>query len=330
VTADTSPDSSPDPSPDAPPAAPGGSPLERYVAPAAGRSGFWRVIVGIVLILVTWFAWTVVVMSVYVLWQIASGMPVRPALQSLGDMIEAGGPVSVLFQLATFAGIWPGIYIVVRGLHDQPFGTLFSPEARIRWGEFGGGLLLAAAFSAATLVLALVVVGIPERTALAPSTWLVAMIPLVPLVFLQASGEEMIFRGYLLQQLALRLRTPLVWAVVPAVLFGFAHYSGGTALGIGWHYVLVTATFGLAAAALVWRTGSLAAAMGLHTGMNVFAISGIGVKGVLEGNQLWLYEPGEAAALFTVDGIATFLILIFILSPLCPFGPRRAVAREAG
>ena len=316
-----------DPDPDAPAA---GTPLERYIAPAAEKSGFWRVIVGIVLILVFWFAWTVVVMSAYVLWQIASGLPVPQALQSLGAMIEAGGPVSVLFQLATFAGIWPGLYVVVRGLHDQPFGTLFSPEARIRWADFGGGLLLAAAFSVATLALALAVVGIPERTAIPPSTWLVAMIPLVFLVFLQASGEEMIFRGYMLQQLALRVRTPLVWAVLPAVLFGFAHYSGGTALGIGWHYVLVTATFGLAAAALVWRTGSLAAAMGLHTGMNIFAISGIGVKGVLEGNQLWLYEPSEAAALFTVDGLATFLILIFVLSPLCPFGPREPVARQTG
>ena len=306
----------------------GRTPLERYVAPAGGRSGFWRVIVGIVLILVAWFLWTVVVMSAYVIWQIGSGLPIPEALQSLGVMIEAGGPVSVLFQLATFVGIWPGIYLVVRGLHDQRFGTLFSPEARIRWGDFGGGILLAAAFSAITVVFALAIVGVPERTALSPTVWLVAMIPLVPLVFLQASGEELIFRGYLLQQLALRVRTPLVWAAAPAVLFGFAHYSGGTALGIGWHYVLVTAVFGLAAAALVWRTGSLAAAMGLHTGMNIFAISGIGVKGVLEGNQLYLFEPSEAAALFTIDGIATFLILIFILSPLCPFGPRQVSAQE--
>ncbi len=308
----------------------GGTPLERYVAPAAGPGGFWRVVVGIVVILVVWFAWTVVVMSSYVIWQVAAGMAIPEALESLGVMIEAGGPISVLFQLATFAGIWPGIYVVVRGLHDQRFGTLFSPEARIRWGEFGGGFLLAAVFSAVTLTLALAIVGIPERTAIAPATWLAAMLPLAVLVFLQASGEEMIFRGYLLQQLALRFRTPLVWAGAPALLFGFAHYSGGAPLGIGWHYVLVTAVFGLAAAALVWRTGSLAAAMGLHTGMNIFAISGIGVKGVLEGNQLWLYEPTEAAALFTVDGVATFLILIFVLSPLCPFGPRRAVAQEAG
>lgn len=304
------------------------TPLEIYAAPATARRGLWRLVLGIVLILVIWFAWTVVVMSGFVVYRMASGVPIPQALDSLGVLIQAGGPVSVLFQLATFVGIWPGIYLVVWGLHDQRFGTLFSPEARIRWADFGGGILLAAVFSAATVAFALVTVGLPERTAIPVSAWLVAIAPLAVLVFLQASGEELIFRGYMLQQLAARFRSPAVWAGIPAVLFGLAHYSGGAALGIGWHYVLVTAIFGLAAAALVWRTGSLAAAMGLHTGMNLFAIAGMGVEGVLEGSQLFLYEASTAGTLFAIDGVATFLILLFVLSPFCPFGPRRILAAQ--
>lgn len=302
------------------------TPLELYAAPAAARPGLWRLIVGIVLILAGWFLWTVLVMSAYVVYQIAAGLPVNVALESLGRLVGAAGPVGVLFQLATFAGIWPAAWVVVRLLHGQRFGTLFSPEARLRWGEFGGGLMLAAAFSAATLTFALVVVGLPERTDLPAAGWLMALGPLALLIFLQASGEELVFRGYMLQQLALRWRSPLVWAGVPAALFGLAHYTGGTALGIGWHYVVVTAVFGLAAAALVWRTGSLAAAMGLHTGMNLFAVAGVGVSGVLEGTQLFLYDAAAARVLFTADGVATALILLFVLSPLCPFGPRRAPA----
>jgi len=300
------------------------TPLELYVAPAAARRGFWRPVLGVLIILAGWLAWTVVVMSAFVIWQLVSAVPLDRALASLGALVQAGGPVSVLFQLATFAGIWPATWAAVRLLHAQPFGTLFSPEARIRWRDFFGGLLLAAAFTAATVAVALAVVGLPERTEITPEAWILALVPLALLIFLQASGEEMIFRGYLLQQLAARFRSPVIWGGMPAILFGFAHYSGGTALGIGWHYVIVTAVFGFAAAALVWRTGSLAAAMGLHTGMNLFAISGLGVKGVLEGSQLFLYEASAAAPLFTIDGIATVLILLFVLSPLCPFGPREA------
>lgn len=302
------------------------TPLEFYAAPAAARPGFWRLIVGMVLIVAGWFLWTVLVMSAYVVYQIAAGLPVTVALESLGRLVGAAGAVGVLFQLATFAGIWPASWAVVRLLHGQRFGTLFSPEARVRWGEFGFGLVLAAAFSAATLTFALVVVGPPERTDLPLAGWLAAILPLALLIFLQASGEELVFRGYMLQQLAWRWRSPLVWAGVPALLFGLAHYTGGTALGIGWHYVVVTAVFGLAAAALVWRTGSLAAAMGLHTGMNLFAVAGVGVSGVLEGTQLFLYDEAQARALFTADGVATGLMLLFVLSPLCPLGPRRMSA----
>lgn len=307
------------------------TPLELYVARSGAPSGLgslWRVLLGVLVILVGWFLWTVVVMIAFVIYQIASGVPVNVALESLGRLVGAAGPVGVLFQLATFAGIWPATWAALRLLHAQPFGTLFSPERRIRWRDFGGGLLLAAAFSALTIAVALVAVGMPARTELSAGAWLAALAPLAVLVFLQASGEELIFRGYLLQQLAARFRTPVIWAAVPAILFGFAHYSGGTQLGIGWHYVVVTALFGITAAALVWRTGSLAAAMGLHTGMNLLAIGGMGVEGVLEGTQLFVYGRDSAALLFSIDGVATALILAFVLSPLCPFGPREVPAQE--
>lgn len=305
------------------------TPLESYVAPAGARRGFWRPILGLVLILAIWFLWTVAVMFGYAGYLILSGEPLRAAMQTLGRLVHNGGADSVLFQLATFVGIWPGIWLAVRLLHAQPFRTLFSPESRIRWRDFFGGILLAAVFSFASLVFALTAVGLPERTHMSPGAWVATFVPLAVLVFLQASGEEMIFRGYLLQQFAVRFRSPLMWAVVPALLFGFAHYSGGEALHISWHYVAVTALFGLASAALVWRTGSLAASMGLHTGMNLIAICGIGVKGVLQGAQLYLYDPSQAGILFTADGVTTTLILLLVLSPLCPFGPRPAPLGEA-
>lgn len=293
------------------------------------RNGRWRFTVGLGLILLGWLVWGIALMIVFVLWQIlVAGLPVPEALDSLNRLLTASTPGAVIFKLASFAGIWPATWAVVRLLHSQRFGTLFSPEARVRWRDFFGGLLLAVAFSAGTLGVALVAVGLPARTELPLETWLIALAPLAILIFLQASGEELIFRGYLLQQLAARFRTPLIWGGAPAILFGLAHVSAQSEeLGISPHYVVVTAVFGFAAAALVWRTGSLAAAMGLHTGMNLFAISGLGVKGVLEGSQLYIYPESLAGELFTIDGIATGLILLFVLSPLCPFGPRAVPAR---
>ena len=286
------------------------------------RLGLWRLFLGIVLIVAGWLLWTIVLFSAFVLYQIANGMALDEALPAMQTFIGTASPASVTFQLATFIGVWPAAWLVLKILHRQPFGTLFSPEGRMRWGDFGRGVLLAAGFWVLTMVFGLAVVGTPERTDLALNTWLLAFAPLALMVFFQASAEELMFRGYLLQQLAARWRSPLIWAALPAFVFGLAHYSSGTALGVSWEYVVVTLLFGLTAAALVWRTGSLAAAMGVHTGMNLFALSGVGVEGIVEGTQLFLYDGSGAKTLFFADGVATLCLLLFVLSPLCPFRAR--------
>ncbi len=298
------------------------TPLEFYTAPAAARPGLWRLLVGIVVIVAGWLGWTVVMMAGFVLYELSGGLGVSEALSALSQFIGTTSPASVIFQLATFAGIWPATWAALKWLHGQSFGTLLSPEGRMRWGDFGRGALLAAGFWLITMVVGLAVVGMPTRTDLPLAAWTMALAPLALMVFLQASAEELIFRGYILQQLAARWRNPLIWAALPAFLFGLAHYSSGAELGIGWHYVAVTLLFGLAAAALVWRTGSLAAAMGLHTGMNLFSLSGVGLEGIIEGTQLFLYDASGAKFLFVADGVATFCILLFVLSPLSPFRAR--------
>jgi membrane protease YdiL (CAAX protease family) len=281
--------------------------------------GMRRMVVGIFLILTGWLMWTILVMAIFVIYKIASGLEVKVALTAMSSFVDSTSPASVIFQLATFIGIWPATWGVAKFLHRQPFGTLFSPEGWMRWGDFGRGLLLAAGFWVASLLVGSVVVGLPVRTDLPLEAWAMALAPLAIMVFFQASAEELIFRGYILQQLAVRWRSPLIWGALPAFLFGLAHYSSGTELGVSWEYVAVTFMFGITAAALVWRTGSLAAAMGLHTGMNLFSLSATGLEGVVEGTQLFLYDASGAKTLFYADGAATLCLLLFVLSPLCPF-----------
>lgn len=302
------------------------TPLDIYAAPGSARPGLWRMFVGFALVLAGWLVWTIVVMIVTTLINLGRGLELRAALEAMRVLVESPTPSGVLFKLITFVGIWPATWAALKLMHGQAFGTLFSPESRIRWRDFGGGLVLAGGFWLVTMLIGIAVVGLPERTELPLGTWLAAFAPLAVLVFFQASGEEIIFRGYILQQLAARYRSPVIWAFLPAFLFGLLHYSSGAALGIGWHYVAVTTLFGLAAAALVWRTGSLAAAMGLHTGMNIFSLSAIGLEGIIEGTQLYLYDGTGAEILFLADGAATLTILLFVLSPLCPFRARAAAA----
>jgi membrane protease YdiL (CAAX protease family) len=84
---------------------------------------------------------------------------------------------------------------------------------------------------------------------------------------------------------------------------------------------------GLALAALVWRTGSLWAAIGVHVGFNAIGLTVVGAEGVLSGAQLFLFGGDDLLPLMRIDLATTAALLAFVLSPWAPFGPPPAPAR---
>jgi membrane protease YdiL (CAAX protease family) len=98
------------------------------------------------------------------------------------------------------------------------------------------------------------------------------------------------------------------------------HWAGDLPGAAAGYYVLTTFLMGLALATLVWRTGSLWASIGLHVGLNVFGLTVIGGEGVLSGAQLFLFRSEDMGALLRVDLVTAVVLLLFVLSPLAPFG----------
>ncbi len=286
----------------------------------------WRVLAGIIIIAGFWIGGTFAVLYLWGALETARLGDTGGALHRVAGAEPGGSPAIVAVMLLTFAGIWPGVMLAVRLLHRQSFRSLFAPERRVRTGDFAKGLLIAAAFTAASVSVSLLLVR-PDGSGLPLPAWLAALLPIAALIFVQATAEELMFRGYLLQQLALRSRNPLVWAVLPSALFGALHYSGGLAGGAGLLYVGTTFLMGLSLAALVWRTGSLWASIGLHLGFNVIGLTLVGSEGVLSGAQLFLFPADDMPGLMIVDLATTALLLAFVLSPWAPFGPPREEAR---
>lgn len=290
--------------------------FESYIAAADGRPGAWRLFVGLLIILVFWVTGTVVMLSLWVGIQLTQGVDRETAMQSMEGLSGNGGsPAVMAVMLLTFTGIWIGVVIAKKALHGVKFRTIFAPDLRVHWRDFGKGILLALAMTVPGAIIATVVAD-PVRTDLDVWRWLLWLIPLAALIFVQATAEELIFRGYLLQQLANWSRSPAVWAGIPSVLFGLMHFSPGLPDGGGYYYVFVTLLTGLTLALLVWRSGNLWAAAGLHFATNVMGLTVIGADGVLTGTQLWLLPQSDMSALFRVDMALSALMLGFVASPL--------------
>ena len=212
--------------------------------------------------------------------------------------------------------------------------TLFAPERRVRLGDFGKGLLVAAAFALGSTAIGLTIAE-PVATTLPLAVWLAFLVPLVGLVFLQATAEELIFRGYLLQQLALRSRSPLVWAVLPSAAFGALALDGRAAgRGVG---LLCPDHLPDGAGA---RCARLAHRQPVGRDRRACRLQrhrpdGGRRRGLAVRAQLFLFSDDDLLPLMRVDLGATAALLAFVLSPWAPFGrvfvltdspPRRADA----
>lgn len=121
------------------------------------------------------------------------------------------------------------------------------------------------------------------------SEWLILLPLALPAVLVQTGTEELIFRGYLQSQLAARYTRGIVWIAIPSVLFGFLHYDTG-AMGSNALLVMLWATaFGIAAADLTARSGTLGPAIALHFTNNVAAILLASPEGNFDGLALYTY-----------------------------------------
>ncbi len=236
-----------------------------WIAQARPRAETWRTALGFLLILAVYFA-TMAGIGLAI-WALGSLDVLEAALER---MAEGGDPVSMLVLLATFLGGWLGVWVVVRVLHRRSLGTLIGRPAPVL-ADFvlGAGALFVVGGGLAMLSLPWLPPLVPG---LPPATWL-AFLPLALMaVLVQTGAEELVFRGYLQQQLAARFASPLIWMLGPSLLFGLAHFAPEANGAATLLVVAATGLFGLIAADLTARTGNLGLAWGLHFANNVLAI----------------------------------------------------------
>lgn len=291
------------------------TPFAAYCAPATARRQWWRVLLGLGLIVGLWVTGVFAVMTGWLIWQAQALGDLQAAIDLLPQLIEGEAPDLTVIRLGTFWGIWAGVALALVVVHQQDVRTILAPGTGRRPGGFVPGLILAALLVAISLPVSLFI-ATPVRSELAMNDWLIWAGPIALLVMIQAGGEELIFRGYLQQQLGARARHWAVWAVIPSLMFGAMHMTPEADWQINVAYFAVTAITGGTMAVLVWRTGALWTAIGLHVGVNCAGLLGIGVTGIQSGSQLYLFAEADKLSLFAVDIVFSVVLFVAILSPL--------------
>ena len=286
-------------------------PFESFVAPARPRAGLWRLVAGLV-----------VIVAVYVASIAGMGMLAAVLAAWLGVRVTldpatlAQSPVAVLLLIYSFAGMMLGVVLAARLVHRRAVGTLFGPGARVRRDFVFGAAVILAAFAVALPLWP----GRAELVAGAPWRLWLMLLPLALVgLLIQTAAEEMLFRGYLQQQLAARFRSALVWMLLPSALFGVLHYEPVMMGGNVWLVVAATGVFGLVAADLTARSGSLGLAWGLHFGNNVIALMLVSAGSGIEGLALYRLPAEEDHEAVLRPLIIADMAVMVLLWGVCRF-----------
>ncbi len=280
------------------------------IGPARLYPQLWRLLLGILLILFIYIGFFALMLVVL--------YPLVGPIEYFGWLLKLQNPTEpgpTLFLLISFIGMFLAPVIAVAACHFRGPGTLFGPRGETLRGFF---LALAVLFPVYGALGAANWVMSPPDPNLPLDSWLRYLPAAVLLVLIQVTAEELIFRGYLPQQLAARFAARWVWMGVPAVIFAMLHYNP-QAGGNAWLIVGATLAFALIATDLTEQTGSLGAAIGLHFTNNLFALLFVGVKGTITGLSLYItpFDVSDGGPLGF--GLAIDLIMLLIIWRLLRF-----------
>jgi membrane protease YdiL (CAAX protease family) len=268
---------------------PPGTPYHRLGRTAGHR--WWHPLTGTAVLLVAALALAVLVAAVLA----ATGL----------DPADTGA-LSPLRALAVFAGtllgiaaLVPAVQIAARSVRRRP-GTVGSVAGRLRIRWLAWCALLAVVPTAVQLGGVLLLapdggedvgggwVGLP--------TLLLSVLVLLPLVPLQAAGEEYLARGWFVQALGSWLRTPWPGIVVGGAVWTALHVPST------WYGAADLMLFSLVVGWLTIRTGGLEAAVALHAVGNLAisfllaAVGGLAEEGSA-GDADWTLLAADSIAL---------------------------------
>lgn len=228
-------------------------------------------------------------------------------------VLDTQNPLSVAMSLlSVILAMIPAVFIGMLPVGARPLGRIWSVAARIRWGLLWRSLGIAVV---TIIVTNLIGIGLgilmepdvlsaeaPEIPEIDATAALISLALVLVLVPLQATAEEVAFRGMLMQVIGAWLRSPWFAILIPSALFAVMHIYDIWGM-------LVVGLMGVAAGWLTWRTGGLEAAMGIHIINNLFAF-GMLATGVTGETGQTVEGATPAAVIAQAAGLALFMWLV--------------------
>jgi membrane protease YdiL (CAAX protease family) len=265
-----------------------------------------------------WWSWWLGLVVIVLLSVLVGAIP-SIVLVVIGLLTPPDQPYMDMNPLVFAAVIFPnlmlfvGVWLAQRWVHGRTLAELTTAYT-FRWSLVWQTMLVwLVVLIGSTAVEALLYPGRYELVFDAGKWILFAPVVLL-LIPIQASGEELLFRGYLMQAVARLTRQPVVLIVISGVAFMVPHFANpemsnaiGGEVPMALNYLVV----GIGTAWLSVRDNGIERAIGMHVVNNLYAGIFVGYEGSVLGTPTIFSANVIDAWYGVVTLVIGFAILLF-------------------
>ena len=215
--------------------------------------------------------------------------------------------------LLSFAFVLPGIWLVVKKLHDLPIMSVLSSRKKIDLER-----VLYSFMIWGTVVSAFVFLEYslnPENYVFNFKVKEFLILAVIAILFIpiQTSVEEIVFRGYLMQGFGHWLNSRFMALFLTSTVFGSLHLANPEITALGYEFVILYITVGFVLGIMTLMDDGLELALGFHAANNLIAALLLTADWTVFQTESILIDISEPSLGIT-DWITPFIVFPILLA----------------
>lgn len=198
--------------------------------------------------------------------------------------IQSNSLFLVALTLIGFAASYFFFYLCTRFIHHRQFISLVTTRSRIKRNKIVKGAVLWFVILGTINVILFLINPASYVLTFDPSTFGILLVLSVIAFPVQASFEEVFFRGYLMQGFGLLSKKPVIPILATSLLFGIGHIMNGTGMTLDIFALIDTVIIGVALGTITLGENSIETAVGIHVMNNLYAVLIVSTPGGIFGD----------------------------------------------
>ncbi|MBT3282358.1 MAG: CPBP family intramembrane metalloprotease [Cryomorphaceae bacterium] len=215
--------------------------------------------------------------------------------------------------LLSFVAVVPGIWLVVKKLHDLPIMSILSGRKKIDLERVMFSFMLWGSIVSAFVFLEYSLNPESYEINFKLKEFLILAVIAILFIPIQTSVEEIVFRGYLMQGFGHWLNSRFMALFLTSVVFGSMHLANPELTALGYEFIFLYITVGFVLGIMTLMDDGLELAIGFHAANNLIASLLLTADWTVFQTESILIDISEPSLGIT-DWLAPFIIYPILLA----------------